>query len=228
MSIVKSGISFIIYGESGVGKTPFVAELATHPESSPCLFIDVDGGLLETRGDTDVVRVNDWSTFVRTVKSLQKYKSVVIDSGTELEYVLRGTFTDNVPELQDYYKVQERMKRMYRFLTRSGLLVVVTAGVRAVNDELSGATKLYPMFQPTLVKDLIRMTDVVAYVQRTKEGTRKMHVKSGLHIIARDRSGVLEELDISGPKLSWRPIFDALTARGIRPSDNISREGGEK
>lgn len=107
----------IIYGESGVGKTPFCGTLQECEKTSPCLFVDVDVGTMSLEGSRPIVlpydrwaqfailydkmKGQDWSGLADFLNKeleardlpadvpVQEYRSFVIDSGTEAEYSLR-------------------------------------------------------------------------------------------------------------------------------------------
>ncbi len=99
----------MIYGEAGVGKTPFCGTLEACEKTSPCLFCDVDHGTLSLESlekKPTVYTINAWAdiqalySFIKAKQwkqlseavskrmnievPVKEYKSAVIDSGTEL------------------------------------------------------------------------------------------------------------------------------------------------
>ena len=236
----------LLYGESGVGKTPFCGTLEAYPKTSPCLFLDVDAGSMSldsAKPRPTVFRVETWTEMQVVYSKLAKkewdglaewmskksgqiyepneYKSVVIDSGTELLYKCRTKVmeetgnTEEQPTQPEYMKAQERMRKLYRaFRDLPGMSLVVTAGVRELKDDVAGYIKHYPDFQPQLTKDLLRMTDLVLFQNvalEDKEGkvTRYAQATLSQRIIARDRSGKLGP-GIKGERLYWREILDKI------------------
>lgn len=233
----------IIYGEAGSGKTPLCGTLEETPQTSPCLFVDVDRGAMSVnvKVKPTIVVVNEWSkmqviyTFLRKaavegsaegwgnlaefltketggVVPVKEYKSVVVDSGTELEYVCRQVVMKEeiakkpehdleAPEQRDYLKTGERMKRLVRAFRDLPIAFVMVAGVRDLKDDRDGSLRHFPAFQPQLSKDLIRMVDLIMYmgviVEKSGESTkwvRTLQTQLSQRIIARDRSQKLDPM----------------------------------
>jgi len=226
----------LLSGESGTGKTPFAATLEACKQTSPCLLLDVDAGSMSIISDpkpsiieidswVDVTKIyallkkQDWKKLTELTgrETLEGYKSVVIDSGTELEYVLRSLVLSEdsareVPEQQHYLKTQERFRRLYRAFRDLPMSLVVTAGVRELKDDISGIVRHYPAFQPALTKDLIRMTDLVLFVNVElieKKWVRTLQTHLSQRIIARDRSQKLAPI-IKGEKLYFADIVEKV------------------
>ena len=228
----------LLVGESGVGKTPFAATLAACEQTSPCLLLDVDIGSMSIIDNPapDVIEIEKWSE-VQSVYALLKgqkwdklaeltksevkeYRSVVIDSGTELEYMLRsmivGESGGEVPEQQHYLKTQERYRSMYRKFRDLPMSFVMTAGVRELKDDVAGIVRHFPAFQPALTKDLIRMTDLVLFMDvkynvEEKKWMRVLQTTLSQKAIARDRSQKLDAL-IRGEKLYFADIARKVLA----------------
>lgn len=222
----------ILWGESGTGKSPIAATLAGCEQTAPCLLLDVDKGamsIIEEPRPT-IFRITSWSQaekiygllkaqkweelakYVECDKVLE-YKSVVIDSGTELEIVCRRAVQaetgSEVPEQRDYLKTQEKLKPLYRkFRDLPSMSIVMTAGVRDLREDISGIVKYYPAFTPGLVHDLVRMTDLVMYLdvkEEDKKWTRVLQTTVSKRIIARSRSPKVQAL-YKGSKLYFKDI----------------------
>jgi hypothetical protein len=237
----------ILYGESGVGKTPFVGTLQSCPKTSPCLLLDVDMGTMSLDGLSEkpiVFHVDRWAQMLVIYDKFKKqdwvglaeylskesgitfpvlqYLSVVIDSGTELEYRLRmsvvgeGKGAEEIPSQPDYLKTQERFRKMYRAFRDLPISLVMTAGVRELKEDSTGIIKRSPDFQPALAHDLIRMTDLIAFMAVTMTGAgadakweRHLVVSSSQRYIARDRSGKLPPM-MAGEKFQWGKLLDKI------------------
>lgn len=232
----------ILYGESGVGKTPFCGTLQACEKTSPCLLLDVDAGAMSLDSKNSrptVLPVDKWVQMAIVYDKLSKpdwqglaeyigketgsdipvleYRSVVIDSGTELEYNLRmGVVSESgneeIPSQPDYLKTQERFRKMYRKFRDLPLSVIMTAGIRELKEESTGVVKRSPDFQPALAHDLVRMTDFVIYMSVTMEGlgkeaTWKRHLLTSLsqRFIARSRSDKLPRV-MEGDKFFFKDI----------------------
>lgn len=235
----------IVYGESGVGKTPFAGTLAQCELTSPCLFIDVDRGTMSLAEPLPVVvSIESWDDLRRLVLPLKErrwdalarvvseftgkdvpayqYRSVVIDSGTELEYRLRRAVVmandthGGIPDQSHYLITQEKFKSMYRALRDiEGISLVMTAGIRELKDEVSGIIKHYPDFQPSLCHDLVRMTDFVFFMSvnleqkpgsSEREWVKSIQATLTQRAIARSRSPKIQGRFV-GDTFSWKDII---------------------
>lgn len=222
----------LLVGESGTGKTPFAATLAACEQTSPCLLLDVDMGSMSIvdNPSPSIIEIDSWSKAQKVYGLLKKeewgklaeltndtarqFKSVVIDSGTELTYMLRsmivGEAGSEVPEQQHYLRTQERFRRLYRAFRDLPMTFVVTAGVRELKDDVAGIVRHFPDFQPALTKDIIRMTDLVLFMDvkygsTEKKWMRTLQTTLSQRVIARDRSQKLEPV-IRGEKLYFKDI----------------------
>ena len=220
-----------------VGKTPFVATLEGCEQTSPCLFLDVDQGsmsIIEEPRPT-IVEVDSWDAVTKIYALLKKqdwkklaelvgvdvreYRSVVIDSGTELEYILRQKVLSEdssreIPEQTHYLKTQERFRRLYRAFRDLPLTFVMVAGVRELKDDISGVTKHSPDFQPALCKDIVRMSDIVLFqnvVIKEKKIFHTLQSHLSQRVVARDRSQTLEPL-FEAEKLYFADIAKRVLA----------------
>jgi hypothetical protein len=151
-----------------------------------------------------------------------QYLSVAIDSGTELEYRLRmgvvgeGKGVEEIPSQPDYLRTQERFRKMYRAFRDLPISLVMTAGVRELKEDSTGIIKRSPDFQPALAHDLIRMTDLIAFMAVTMTGAgadakweRHLVVSSSQRYVARDRSGKLPPM-LAGEKFQWGKLLDKI------------------
>ena len=228
---MRTKFNALILGEAGTGKSPFAATLEACEQTSPCLFLDVDQGsmsIIEEPKPT-IVEISTWEQVGRihgllkaqswdrlaelTKTEPREYKSVVVDSGTELEYILRQKVLSEdsareVPERQHYLRTHERFRRLYRAFRDLSLTFVMIAGVRELKDDISGITKHSPDFQPALCKDIVRMTDLVLFMDvknEDKKWVRTLQTHLSQRVIARDRSQTLEPI-IKGEKLYFADI----------------------
>ena len=228
----------LLVGESGTGKSPLCGTLEHCEQTSPCLLLDVDAGSMSIIEEPlpSIIEVDSWSkvqsvyTLLKTqnwVKlaelaktEVKEYRSTVIDSGTELEYMLRSSIVGEsggeVPEQQHYLRTQERFRRLYRAFRDLPMSFVMTAGVRELKDDVAGIVRHFPAFQPALTKDLIRMTDLVLFMNvrydtDSKKWQRTLQTSLSQKAIARDRSQKLEAL-ITGEKLYFADIVKKVLA----------------
>src|SRR5690349_4192777 len=100
----KPKINALIYGSPGVGKTTLAASAAGHPDLSPVLAINFEGGLLSitSRGDIDAVDIKTMADVDEVFWSLrnknngfENYKTVFLDSGSEMQTLALEEATRN-------------------------------------------------------------------------------------------------------------------------------------
>ena len=224
------------------GKTPFCGTLQEYEKTSPCLFLDIDQGTMsldsmknkptivpieswnELTGFYPLLKAKQWDKVALYIAKLRKsdvgvqesvYKSIVIDSGTELEYRLRGSVqSGEIPSQPDYLTTQVRFSKMYRaFRDLDDMSLVMTAGVRELKDDVSGVVKHFPAFQPSLVADLMRMTDFIFYMSISMKGLgdERKWIKSiqttlSQRAVARSRSDKLKGV-FEGERFEWKNIL---------------------
>lgn len=129
-------LNMIIYGDTGTGKTYLCGTAMDFAGSSPALFIDFEGGTKTLHGrKIDVVRPKSWKEIQIIYEYLyhdnNRYKSVVIDSLTELQKkysmgAIMGQFESGendtyadlessvAPTRQDWLRSGEQMRKMIR------------------------------------------------------------------------------------------------------------------
>ena len=133
-------ISLLLFGEPGAGKTHFVGTAAEHPDTSPVLLIDVDGGWKTIRKvqniDRKQARTHDAvrGIFLDLFNSVTKdkdgkdqlpYKTVAIDSCSELYKIdlmnvndayakENSKIEEGVPDQRSYYKAGNHITKIIR------------------------------------------------------------------------------------------------------------------
>lgn len=172
----------LIYGEPGEGKTPLLGSVAEVSEMMPALLIDCDSGTLSIRKVTDLPTIHlvslarkrgvtPWKALEQVYAWLRfgdhPYVTCMLDGGTdlqrfcELDSIMVGQdakdnvgkdHDDELAELADYRRIQERTARTYmRFrdiATKDGrrLNFIATAHEGARKDDLTGAMTVQPLF----------------------------------------------------------------------------------
>lgn len=198
-------LNVLVYGDSGVGKTTL---MSTAP--GPILLLDMEGGVLPLRGrEIDIVKVEtpkDLKEAFKVLKEDGKYKSVVLDSITEmhkivLEHVIKTNPTvsrayGDQPSLSDYGRVAELMRRNLRAFRDLPIHTLFTALAQDVKDETDGTITRLPNLPGKLAYEIAGYMDIVGLmiVQEDKENGE---IKRGVltqprgRMIAKDRSGKL-------------------------------------
>lgn len=222
-------INKLIYGDPGSGKTFFLGTAADHPDTSPLLIFDIEGGVMTLRNkpEIDVVQIRSMKQLQDNINALAKqpemyYKTIGIDGITELQkldmrtvmneqYQKRPDSTDiYVPSQREWGKSGERVRMIVRALRDLECNVIMTALKAEVTDERTNKKQIYPSIPGKLKTELPGFFDIVGYYRSVAEGgelVRKLQVVGTESVIAKDRSGALDSLitDPSVPML-WEQI----------------------
>lgn len=191
-------IKFLVYAESGVGKTVFGA---TWPDP---IFLDADCGMSSIKKRVGRIEIEKWADLSNAVSFLgqsdHKYKTVVVDSLNEVQFLIMQYVIRKFPEVRrpytdlasqsDYGKALMDFDKYMRRLRALSMNVVFIAN-RAVQE--------YPtdVIQPQFVgkntaRNVARMMDIIGYLQKTDGGDaeRKKRVMTfdAADYITKDRS----------------------------------------
>jgi hypothetical protein len=174
-------LKILIYGDPGSGKTVLAGGAAEIAEMSPVLIVDVEGGSYSLRAfypDIDVVRVKSLGELVAVHAELAKgqhnYKTVVLDSLTEIQKMVMGDIMrdvveedsdrdPDVPSIREWGKSGEQMRRIIRRFRDLEMHVIFTALVDEVQAK-SGKRVFFPMLPGKLKKEAAGFMDIVVFM----------------------------------------------------------------
>jgi hypothetical protein len=207
-------VKFLVYGESGVGKTVFASTWPTP------VFLDIDHGMASVRRTVHRLDIDSWESLLQSLDWLMSgqhpFKTVVLDSLNELQYLTMrhvvNTFQvrrpyDSLPALADYGKMMDDFEKKIRDLKSLPLNVILIAQVAPRAYETDPV-------QPQLTgkqtaRNLSRMMDEIGYLDKkdSSEGgnnskTRFMTFDAVNHV-TKDRSWLL-------PPIVEDPTYEEL------------------
>ena len=214
-ALKNSGISAIIYGESGIGKTHFCGTL---PGSTLIIAAEANGiktlARSENANNIDVVNLPaPGRTMAETAQKYDDFfgkllttelvfKNIVLDSATELANQLMIAKTDltkngGAPAQHTYLEVQWAMRRYLRILRDLAVLYNKNVIVTALESELilsqtadAANSKTHPALTgKKLSPEAEGLFDIVGHLEKTPNGTRFIRLEGNETFVAKDRFG---------------------------------------
>lgn len=214
------GISALVYGTAGVGKTSLLGSLP-----GKTLVIDIESGsrVLLGKQDIDLIHIpqdltglRDIFDWLRTSIEARQYEFVALDSATELEkYMLiqlaNRSGKNSVPALRDYGEAQHKMReyiRILRDLTVTGQNVIINAlemQVDAAADGIIQKSKIMPMMMAKLAPEICGLVDIVGHMEISTKGEtageRFIRLETTELITAKDRTSNRKYCRATGSEL---------------------------
>lgn len=209
-------VRFLVYGESGVGKTVFASTW-----KAP-IFLDIDDGMSSVTRKVDRVWITEWAQLETICDWLRtgdhNYKTVVIDSLNEGQQLAMAAIIEEFPQIRrsygslpgesDYGKMLYDFDQLIRKFKMLNMNVVYVA---------QATTKVFDtdIIQPQLIgkatsRNLCRMMDVVGYIYKaqTQNGSIRMMSFDAANYVTKDRSSrlpaVMENPTYSKLEKLWR------------------------
>ena len=208
-----------VFGDYGTGKTHLIGTAADHPQTSPVLLIDIEGGAatLRKRPEIQVVQVRTMNQMVTIHNELKKRlladdaeddptlpKTVAVDSLTELQRLDLAEIQaiasrDNDKEDPDiasqrgWGKTLAHMRQICRAYKDLPCNVIFTALAVKNIDKGTGEVTIWPAMQGRCLFEIPGFFDVVAYLDTIieKDKIERRLITAGHPIYkAKDRLGV--------------------------------------
>lgn len=211
-------LNLLIYGEPGAGKTYLSATAQDSEETSPILFLDVEGGVvtIRKRRDVDVIQIRSMKKLESIFEELDKegetlyYKTVIIDSISELQKLDMRTVMEkeynrnpdkidkDVATMRAWGISGERMRRIIRGFRDLPCNVIITALMAQEKDEQTNITEYFPSLPGKLRGEVPGFFDIVGLLQADAKKVsgqdiieRTLQTAKTRKVVAKDRTGAL-------------------------------------
>jgi len=176
-------INMLVYGDPGAGKTVLAGSSDAVPDMAPVLVVDVEGGSFSLRNfypGVHVVRVKKWTELFDIYMALYKeqdepkYKTIVLDSLTELQKLSMKTIMDQVvekepdrdpevPSIREWGKNGEQTRRFVRAFRDLPRNVIFTCLAVSEKDQRSGKITYRPSLSGKLSLEVSGYMDIVGF-----------------------------------------------------------------
>jgi hypothetical protein len=193
--ITIDSVKCVVYGGAGVGKTRLCATAPTP------LIISAESGLLSLADvKCDFIEVNsvkefdDCYRFVKSSEEAEKYKTICLDSLSEIcETLLTKILPDYKDPRQAYaHLAQSVMPMLRKFRDLKGKHTVFTAKLITIQDEESGTVTQDLMLPGKVLNHQVPyMVDELFCLQTDRKGDAFLQTKPDRMRFAKDRSGAL-------------------------------------
>lgn len=203
--IALNGVSLLVYGLPGVGKTTLIKTL-----KGKVLILSAEAGLLSLQGtDLGYIEIHSLSELYEAFNFVLDHKSeydcVVLDSISEIaEICLQQEKLQNKDGRMAYGNMTDQVNYLIRAFRDLPINVYMTAKLEKAKDEISGRI----MFQPSMPGQ--KASQAIPYyfdevfilrseVNENNENIRFLQTFTDASYIAKDRSGRLdayEEADL--------------------------------
>ena len=214
-ALKSSGVSAIVYGESGIGKTHFAGTLP-----GKTLIIAAEANGIKTLARSANVASIDVEYLPAPANSIDEtmmlynkffsdlmlrdlpYDNIVLDSATELANNLLLLKADpdkngGTPTMKNYGDVQFSMRRYLRILRdlaemKGKNIVVIALEAELVLSQNSDVqtSKTHPALSgKKLSPEAEGLYDIVAHLEKKSDGTRVFRLEGNDSFVAKDRFG---------------------------------------
>lgn len=184
----RRGECILLVGQAGAGKTPLAASIARSRFATPCLAIDIEGGLrsVEDEPNLHFVEPKNWEQITKVIDDLGRqkgagFKGIIFDNLGEAQKMnLKHYSGDSQPEFKEYWETTRDMTDLVRDLRdlawRNGLVCCIVAW--DMDEEIKGAsfTKTTMAMTPMARHTIPGLVDTIGHITATGDSkeTRKL------------------------------------------------------
>lgn len=230
--------NFLVYGESGVGKTRLCGSVQEVPELCPALLLDIEGGGLTLRSvypEMECIRIDSWTKLQKVYQRLKSnnehgYRTLIVDSVTEMQKMgmdhtmqtRKGGDDLSIPELKEWAINVEQVRKYVRlFRDLEGVNTLFTALVRTDVDKRTSLSRKKPSLSGKVADEICGFLDIVTYfgmeeVGQNKVLTRILQTGNTPGTVAKDRSNALPML-MANPTM--QDIYNHINGKASQADD---------
>ena len=214
-----SGVKVLLYAASGVGKT------TQFKHTGKTILISLESGelVLSDAENVDVVRAKNLAEIREAYEyvrdNISQYDTVGVDSLSELSEAIVAELK-RMPEYSDakdtfklwgkYTEIITQIAKSFRDL--DGINVVLVALEESVKSGFE--EKIMPSIAAKKAQaKLPSLYDEVLYLRVSDDGTREFVCQPTAEIVAKDRSGKLNEVEPCSPEQGLEYIFKKIKGK---------------
>jgi hypothetical protein len=229
----KAYVKLLVYSDQGIGKTTFAVSGKGHPEIDEILLVNIDKGELSIEDkNIDMATIGlkeDGSSSKSIVKDLEdvifaivakkpgfeKYKTVVIDTITELQARDLEDLSEGKDQFSQliYGKSTKKVKRLCALIRDAPLNIILTAQVKRIYEGPPDAKKLVeirPDVTASACDAIMAAVNFVWYLYVPAESKKRTMVTKNMGIV-RGKTRSAEFQNIIGEKLEDPNLADLYT-----------------
>lgn len=214
---VPEYFNFMVYGESGVGKTRLLGSADLVPALRKVLFLDIEGGtrsIRELYPNVETVRITNFSQVKLVYDEIRAgnsgYSTVILDSVNEMQKfnmnsVMVALLKEHperdmdVPSMREWGKNLEQMRRYIRAFRDLPINALFTCLAVSEKDEKTGRVNKRPGLSGKLSAEIAAFLDIVCYMyvkevdteDGKKEQRRMLLTGATDQYVAKDRTAKL-------------------------------------
>lgn len=206
-------LAVLVYSAPGGGKTWFAGTFLNP------LFIDCQGGMLTVRNKgVSAFQPKDYNDLLQCTiwENVNQFNTIVLDTATEAARLVTEFTTKQsnheIPQLQDWMQVIERMRQLLRKFLDLPMHVVVTAEEGFNKDEDTGKMTYGPSLPGKLFGEAGALFDCVFHIRsKSNPATKKtdrflLTQPEGMYTQIKDRTGCLDKLEVPDFKVIWEKV----------------------